>query len=229
MIREAIVLAGGLGTRLQSVVKDIPKPMADINGEPFLKHLLDYLINNGIENVVLSVGFRYEAIKEYFGNNYKNLELHYAVEEEPLGTGGGIINALNYTRENLVYLINGDTFFNVNLQELFHFHNQSKADFTLALKPMINFDRYGTVEMDNDRIIKFNEKQYKDKGLINGGIYILNKYLLETLPFAQKFSFEKDFLEKYLNHFFINGSIIDNYFIDIGIPEDYKRAQDELR
>lgn len=229
MIREAIVLAGGLGTRLQSVVKDIPKPMADINGEPFLKHLLDYLINNGIERAVLSVGFRYEAIKEYFGNNYKNLELHYAVEEEPLGTGGGIINALNYTRENLVYLINGDTFFNVNLQELFHFHNQSKADFTLALKPMINFDRYGTVEMDNDRIIKFNEKQYKDKGLINGGIYILNKYLLETLPFAQKFSFEKDFLENYLNQFFINGCIVDNYFIDIGIPEDYQRAQKELR
>lgn len=229
MIREAIVLAGGLGTRLQSVVKDIPKPMADINGEPFLKHLLDYLINNGIERAVLSVGFRYEAIKEYFGNNYKNLELHYAVEEEPLGTGGGIINALNYTRENLVYLINGDTFFNVNLQELFHFHNQSKADFTLALKPMINFDRYGTVEMDNDRIIKFNEKQYKDKGLINGGIYILNKYLLETLPFALKFSFEKDFLENYLNQFFINGCIVDNYFIDIGIPEDYQRAQKELR
>lgn len=229
MIKEAIILAGGLGTRLQSVVKDIPKPMADINGEPFLKHLLDYLINNGIERVILSVGFRYEAIKEYFGNNYKNLELQYAIEEEPLGTGGGIINALNYTRENLVYLINGDTFFNVNLPELFHFHNQSKADFTLALKPMINFDRYGTVEMDKDRIIKFNEKQYKDKGLINGGIYILNKYLLETLPFAQKFSFEKDFLEKYLNQFFINGCIVDNYFIDIGIPEDYQRAQKELR
>lgn len=229
MIKEAIVLAGGLGTRLQSVVKDIPKPMADINGEPFLKYLFDYLINNGIESVVLSVGFRYEVIKDYFGNKYKNLELHYAVEDEPLGTGGGIMNALNFTHENLVYLINGDTFFNVNLKDLFLFHNQTKANFTLALKPMTNFDRYGTVEMDKDRIIKFNEKHYKDKGLINGGIYILNKYLLETLPFAQKFSFEKDFLEKYLNHFFINGSIIDNYFIDIGIPDDYQRAQDELR
>ncbi len=228
MIKEAIVLAGGLGTRLQSVVKDIPKPMADINGEPFLKYLLDYLSLNGIEKVVLSVGFRYEVIKDYFGNKYKNIELHYAIENEPLGTGGGIMNALNYTHENLVYLINGDTFFKVDLPELFQFHKQTKADFTLALKPMTDFDRYGTVEMLQDRILKFNEKQYKDEGLINGGIYILNKYLLETLPFAQKFSFEKDFLEKYLNKFFINGCVIDNYFIDIGIPEDLQLARKQL-
>ncbi len=228
MIKEAIILAGGLGTRLQSVVKDIPKPMADIKGEPFLKYLLDYLSLNGIERVVLSVGFRYEVIEEYFGSKYKNIELHYAVEEEPLGTGGGIMNALNYTYENLVYLINGDTFFKVDLMELFKFHNQTKADFTLALKPMQNFDRYGSVEIGKDRILKFNEKQFKEEGLVNGGIYILNKYLLETLPFPHKFSFEKDFLEKQLNHFFINGCVVDNYFIDIGIPEDYKRAQNEL-
>lgn len=228
MIKEAIVLAGGLGTRLQSVIKDIPKPMADIKGEPFLKYLLDYLSQNGIEKVILSVGFRHEVIEAYFGNRYKNIELYYAVEDEPLGTGGGIMNALNYSLENLVYLINGDTFFKVDLMELFKFHNQTKAEFTLALKPMINFDRYGTVEMNNDRIIRFNEKQYKDEGLINGGIYIVNKYLLKTLSLPGKFSFEKDFLEKYLTHFFINGCIIDNYFIDIGIPEDYQRAQDEL-
>jgi len=228
MIKEAIVLAGGLGTRLQSVIKDIPKPMADIKGEPFLKFLLNYLSSNGIERVILSVGYRHEVIEDYFGKKYKNIDLHYAIEDEPLGTGGGIMNALNYTQENLVYLINGDTFFNIKLQELFDFHIQSQADFSLALKPMLQFNRYGTVELDKARIFKFNEKEYKEEGLINGGIYILNKYLLETHNFPAKFSFEKDFLEKYLNLFFINGCVFDNYFIDIGVPEDYQKAQYQL-
>ena len=138
------------------------------------------------------------------------------------------MNASFYPHENLVYLLNGDTFFNVDLFELFHFHSKTKADFSLSLKRLQNFDRYGTVEMNGDRIIKFNEKKYKEEGLINGGVYILNKYLFESLPFPEKFSFEKDFLEKYLNQFFINGYISNEYFIDIGIPEDYQKAQKDL-
>ena len=228
MIREAIVLAGGLGTRLKNVIKDIPKPMADINGKPFLEYLFNYLTKYNINRVILSVGFKHEAIDKYFGKKYKDIDIIYAVEDEPLGTGGGILNASFYPHENLVYLLNGDTFFNVDLFELFHFHSKTKADFSLSLKRLQNFDRYGTVEMNGDRIIKFNEKKYKEEGLINGGVYILNKYLFESLPFPEKFSFEKDFLEKYLNQFFINGYISNEYFIDIGIPEDYQKAQKDL-
>ena len=228
MIKEAIVLAGGLGTRLKNVIKDIPKPMADINGKPFLEYLFNYLEKYKINRVILSVGFKHEAIDSYFGKKYKDIDIIYAVEEEPLGTGGGILNAISYPHENLVYLLNGDTFFNVDLFELYHFHSKSKADFSLSLKRMHNFDRYGTVEMNADRIIKFNEKKYKEEGLINGGVYILNRFIYDSLPFPHKFSFETDFLEKYLNHYFINGYITDEYFIDIGIPEDYERAQKEL-
>ena len=228
MIREAIVLAGGLGTRLKNVIKDIPKPMADINGKPFLEYLFNYLTKYNINRVILSVGFKHEAIDKYFGKKYKDIDIIYAIEDEPLGTGGGILNASFYPHENLVFLINGDTFFNVDLNELHHFHSKSKADFSLSLKKMYDFDRYGTAEMREDRIIKFNEKMHKEEGLINGGVYILNRFLFESLPFPDKFSFEKDFLEKYLNQYLINGYISDGYFIDIGIPEDYERAQKEL-
>ncbi len=228
MKKEAIILAGGLGTRLQGVIKDIPKPMATINGKPFLKYLLDYLSMYQIERVILSVGYKYEVIEQYFGKKYKNIELVYAIEEEPLGTGGGILNACKYLNNNLFYLINGDTFFDVNLNELTTFHNSQKADFTLAIKPMKHFDRYGTVEISNNRILKFNEKKYMDKGFINGGVYLLDNKILQSLNFPQKFSFEKDFLELYLSKYYFAAYVTDNYFIDIGIPEDYLLAQKEL-
>lgn len=147
MQNEAIILAGGLGSRLQGVVKDIPKPMATINDKPFLQYLLDYLNKYKIKRVILSVGYKYEVIEGYFGNNYKNIELIYAVEKEPLGTGGGIMNAVKYLQTNLFYLINGDSFFDVNLIELADFHTKQLADFTLSVKAMKHFERYGTVEI----------------------------------------------------------------------------------
>ncbi len=225
---EAIILAGGLGTRLQNVVKDIPKPMADINGKPFLKYLLDYLSKYEVNRVILSVGYKYEVIESYFGKKYKNIELIYAVEEEPLGTGGGIMNACKYLNNNLFYLINGDTFFDVNLNELKEFHNNQKANFTLAIKHMQQFDRYGTVEISENRILRFNEKKYMDEGFINGGVYLLENKILQSLNFPQKFSFEKDFLELYLLKYYFGAYVSSNYFIDIGIPEDYLLAQQEL-
>ena len=225
---EAIILAGGLGTRLQNVVKDLPKPMADINGQPFLKYLLDYLSGYQIERIILSVGYKHEVIAHYFGKKYKNIELVYAIEEEPLGTGGGIMNACQYLNSDLFYLINGDTFFDVNLNDLTAFHQQQNADFTLAIKPMQDFERYGTVEISNHRIQQFNEKQYKKQGFINGGVYLLDKQLLQSFNFSLKFSFEKDFLEVYLSNYYFAAYVCSNYFIDIGIPEDYLLAQQEL-
>jgi D-glycero-alpha-D-manno-heptose 1-phosphate guanylyltransferase len=228
MQNEAIILAGGLGSRLQGVVKDIPKPMATINDKPFLQYLLDYLNKYKIKRVILSVGYKYEVIEGYFGNNYKNIELIYAVEKEPLGTGGGIMNAVKYLQTNLFYLINGDSFFDVNLIELADFHTKQLADFTLSVKAMKHFERYGTVEILENRIIQFNEKKYMDDGFINAGIYLLNKEILLKLKFPPKFSFEKEFLEKHLNDYKFAAFKSDNYFIDIGIPEDYMLARLEL-
>ena len=229
MIREAIVLAGGFGTRLQTVVKEVPKPMAPVAGKPFLQYILDYLIAHKVAHVVLAVGYLRETIIDYFGDNYQSLSITYAVEENPLGTGGGILNACNQIKGDNVFVINGDTFFDVDLVELSAFHETNNALLTVALKNMKKFDRYGTVETDNDgRIVGFLEKKYLDEGFINGGIYCLNKHIFHPeLPAA--FSFEKEILEKEIVNRKIYGLRSEGYFIDIGIPEDYARAQDDFK
>ena len=228
MVTEAIILAGGFGTRLQSVVKEIPKPMASINGKPFLAYLLDYLINQRVQKVALSVGYKYEVIFEYFGDLYNGLKIEYAIEKEPLGTGGGILNALSFCNSENVLLLNGDSYFGVNIENLYQFHIQNASDISLSLKEMHNVDRYGTVSVNKHKIIAFNEKQFIEKGLISCGVYLLDKKSIEKLNLPIKFSFEKDLLETYIKKMNINGITFDNYFIDIGIPEDYERAQIEL-
>lgn len=230
MIHEAIILAGGFGTRLKNVVKDVPKPMAPINDKPFLEYLFKYLIKYNIQTVILSVGYKHEIISNYYSNSYYTLKLKYAIEDNPLGTGGGIVNALNYVNNNEVFIINGDTFFNVNLNDMCQFHKSNNSSITISLKEMKEFSRYGTVELIRNRIITFNEKKFMKAGYINGGIYIFKKNILlePKKEMLQKFSFEKDFLEKNVNKLYISGYISDSYFIDIGIPEDYEKACIEL-
>ncbi len=229
MITQAIILAGGLGTRLQKIVSDLPKPMADINGTPFLQYIFNYLKKYNIKKVILSVGYKHEKIIEYFGNKYNNITIEYAIESDPLGTGGAIKFAINKINQDNFFLINGDTFFDVNLKKISDFYFKNNADILLSLKPLTNFDRYGAVEIDNDyNIIKFNEKKYQKQGLINGGVYIINKKIFDKTN-KTKFSFEKDIMEKYLNNIKMIGFISDTYFIDIGIPEDYKKAQTDLK
>ncbi|HOU47295.1 MAG TPA: nucleotidyltransferase family protein [Chitinophagales bacterium] len=220
-----IILAGGFGTRLSTVVKDVPKPMAPINGKPFLHFIFKELQQQQIQKVVLSVGYLKEIIQAYFKEEYLGITIEYAIEEVPLGTGGGIKNALKKI-ETDAYILNGDTFFDIPLSAL----KNTSADITIALKPMFQFDRYGTVEVDTtQRIISFNEKKYCEHGLINGGVYYFKKSLLEKIKTEDKFSFEKAILEKHLLDLQIHGKIFDNYFIDIGIPEDYKKAQEDFR
>jgi D-glycero-alpha-D-manno-heptose 1-phosphate guanylyltransferase len=228
MIREAIVLAGGLGTRLQGVIHNIPKPMAPVNGRPFLDYVLAYLKQFQIERVILSVGYKYEVIEARYGANYNNMEVVYAVENEPLGTGGGIVNALTQAQGNDVFLLNGDTFFNVNLTELYRHHTQSEAQLTLSLKPMQYFDRYGTVELSGSRVSAFIEKRTMALGLINGGVYALSKSVFSAFSLPQKFSFEKDIMEAGLTKLNMQAIVSNGYFIDIGIPSDYSLAQTEL-
>ena len=219
---EAIVLAGGLGTRLRSVVQDLPKCMAPVGEEPFLSYIFNWLSRHEITRVVLSVGYLKEAIMDWVSSREFPFEIDYAVEETPLGTGGGIRLALSKCRGRKVIVLNGDTFFPVDLDAI-----PFDAPITVALKPMKDFDRYGAVVVGPDGLVsEFREKAPVKEGLINGGVYALNGLDLGSFP--EKFSFEKDVLEPLAAKGKVGGWVSDTYFIDIGIPDDYARAQTEL-
>ncbi len=215
---QAVVLAGGLGTRLRSVVQDLPKPMAPINGKPFLAFVLEYLKKQGITEIILSVSYKYELIQEYFKDEFYGMKIHYNIEKELLGTGGAIKDALKFVK-NEAYVLNGDTFFDIDLKKLTLDHSK----ICIALKQMQNFDRYGTVNVDEQGIVtSFEEKVFKKQGLINGGIYLLKKDIFDEFSLEKKFSFE-EFLQENYKLLKIQTQIFDDYFIDIGIPEDYKK------
>ncbi len=221
---ECIVLAGGLGTRLSKVVNDRPKCMANVAGRPFLYHIFQYLKKEEIKHVILSVGYKFEIIEEWIKKTNWPFKISFAVEKTPLGTGGAIKYALDFTKDNDVIILNGDTFFDIKLRLFFNKHIFSQAELSIALKPMENFNRYGNVLLNSDnQIISFSEKKYCNRGQINGGIYLIkNKKLFTNYP--SKFSFEEDFLCKNYKSQKIYGVIYDEYFIDIGIPEDYQIA-----
>jgi D-glycero-alpha-D-manno-heptose 1-phosphate guanylyltransferase len=224
----AIILAGGLGTRLRSVIQDLPKPMAPVNGKPFLHYIFQYLRQERIREVILSVGYKHEVIEEFFGKEYLGIRIQYSLEEEPLGTGGGIKQAFDLVN-GPAYVLNGDTFLGLNLLALQQFYFEHGADMALAIKPLQNFDRYGTVQMDEAfRILKFEEKKFVASGFINGGVYFFDKKLFNKVDVPQKFSFEKEVLEKYTGKLKYYGRVFNGYFIDIGIPEDYNKAQHDF-
>ena len=232
-IKEAIILAGGLGTRLKSVISDLPKCMAPVSGKPFLHWVISYFQKQGVEKFIFSLGYKHEIIEEYLNKEFtirqSPVAIQLSIEETPLGTGGAIKLACEKATEQNVTIINGDTFFKINLQQLSSFHQEDKADCTLCLKPMQNFDRYGAVELnENNSIKKFSEKKFYESGLINGGVYALNVKDFLDKNLSEKFSLEKDYLEKFYTTGKLMGLIQDEYFIDIGIPEDYERAQEEM-
>ena len=225
---EVIILAGGLGVRLRDVIQDIPKPMAPIRTKPFLSYLLDWVLKYPVTKIILAVGYKSEVIKSHFGDNFNGIPLFYAQEQEPLGTGGAILNALNYVDGPDVTIINGDTYFPIDLELFNEFHEISNGALSIALKEMVDFDRYGTVNKDGDIIIGFEEKKPLEIGLINGGIYVLSKKFLEDLNLPAKFSFEQEILEKQASTGILRALVFTETFIDIGIPEDYKKACDWL-
>lgn len=231
MTGEAIILAGGMGTRLKDIIPDGPKSMAPINGRPFLEYLLDYLDRWGLRKIILSVGYENEKIIQHFGNQYKSLELAYAIEEEPLGTGGAIVNALRHVQGFTTFIFNGDTYFDVNLQRLDDFRRIKEADLCLAMRFEIEPARFGLLEFDNNnRITGFFEKaDGVEEGYINGGVYIVRKDYLLRFGMPEKFSFEKDFLQQYYQTEEIYGMRCFSYFRDIGVPGDYKKAIDEFQ
>jgi len=229
MIKEAIILAGGLGTRLRESVPDLPKCMAPVAGRPFLFHVINYLRSQGVEKFIFSLGYKHELIEDYLSTQFPTLSYQCVIEDEPLGTGGAILLACTKATEKNIVVTNGDTLFKIDLHKATMFHNHNNAECTLLLKPMNRFDRYGVVELDEEQLVNsFKEKQFYETGNINGGVYLLNKDKFLDEEFPAKFSFEKHYLEKFYPVRRIYGLIQDAYFIDIGIPEDYNRAQSEL-
>ena len=230
---EAIILAGGLGTRLRSVVSEVPKCMAPVAGKPFLWYLLTYLARYPeVGRVVLSVGYLREVIFDWVRSvaGQFPFPIDYAVEEVPLGTGGGIRLALSKCMSDDVLVLNGDTMFDVDLRRLFESHVQHPdAAVTLSLRQMQQFDRYGRVSMDASQVITcFHEKQYCEDGLINGGVYLIRRSRLDLSALPERFSFEKEVFEPHVQLRDLYGYVSDGFFIDIGIPEDYQRAQFEF-
>jgi D-glycero-alpha-D-manno-heptose 1-phosphate guanylyltransferase len=229
MEREAVILAGGLGTRLRDVVEELPKSMAPVNGRPFLSYILDHLLKFNFKRIILATGYKNEAIVNYFGDSYGSTKLIYSVEKEPLGTGGALLLASSKIASGHFFVLNGDTLFLVDMDGMEKSFTMESPVMTVALKPMSDFDRYGNITLDGNRIVSFNEKGFCSRGVINGGVYLLDSEWLKRQSPGEKFSFEKDIMEKRAGHDLMTGYISDTYFIDIGIPEDYLRASEELR
>lgn len=228
---QAIILAGGFGTRLQTVVKEVPKPLAPIANMPFLYWLIKYLQQQGVTKYIFSLGYLHTQVEHFLQQEFPNLNYACVVEKEPLGTGGAIKFCLQYSNENDALIFNGDTFFNLNLNSFITEFHTSNADCSIALTPMQNFDRYGSVTIGEQNIIhQFNEKKYCENGYINTGIIAFKKavFIEKTKHLPQNFSYEKDFLEPNIATLKVTGYIANGYFIDIGIPEDYYKANKEL-
>ncbi len=230
-LQEAIILAGGFGTRLKEVVDNVPKVMALVNGRPFLEYVLDYLDRNVFNHVVLSVGYKHEIIRDHFKDKYKSIHIDYAIEEEPFGTGGAIQLAFKQINGYRAMVFNGDTMFRVDMDKIINFHFSKGTGFSLVLREVGNVERFGAVEINTDnKITRFSEKgENTGPGNINGGVYVIEKKFFETMGFSEKFSMEKDGFEKLYKTYPFYGILCKQYFIDIGVPDDYKRAQDEFK
>lgn len=222
-----VILAGGFGTRLQSVVHDVPKPMADINGTPFLELLMREVLFCDPERIVLCVSYMKEVIKQHFGDNFLGVPVCYSEENEPLGTGGAIKQAFDLFKLDEAVVLNGDTYVQTDYAD---FISKSKDEkLAIVLKQVDNANRYGRAQVENGRIISLLEKNPEPiSGLINAGIYKIRRDLFQNnLP--QKFSFEKDLLEPEIGNLKPLYVQADDYFIDIGVPESYAQACRELK
>jgi D-glycero-alpha-D-manno-heptose 1-phosphate guanylyltransferase len=228
-MNEAIVLAGGLGTRLRATVPDLPKCMAPVAGRPFIDHVIDHFQDAGIHRFVFALGYMHDYILDHLATKWSGLDYDYSLELEPLGTGGAILLAAQKVQSDFFTVLNGDTLYKIDIGQEIAFHKQKDAFITIAVKPMENFDRYGTVILDEaGHIVAFEEKKKCVRGLINGGVYVINKMQLMDLELPMKHSFEKDVMEKNFSSGKVYAKVFEDYFIDIGVPEDYMKANQEL-
>ena len=223
---KAIVLCGGLGTRLGDLTKHTPKPILEVAGKPFITYILDQFQNSPVKEVILAVGFRSDKVKQLIGDNWRGMPIRYSYEENPLGTGGAIKAAMKLYALKEAFVLNGDTFLDVDFDKLLSFSKSRNSQLVLSLKVMPNSSRYGSVIFDENHLIKaFTEKSLLNQiGYIKAGVCYVNYSCFEPIQ-ENAFSFEKEILVKSANQINAVGFITDGYFIDMGIPEDFAKAQ----
>jgi D-glycero-alpha-D-manno-heptose 1-phosphate guanylyltransferase len=223
---QAIVLAGGLGTRLRGVVPDLPKPMAPVAGRPFLEWILDRLVDARFDDAVMAVGYRHEAIHDHFGDRYRGLALRYSVEDRPLGTGGAIRLAAAVVDGDPLFVLNGDTYLEVDYRAMLAAHVAVGESMTLAAHRVADVGRYGALDVRDGRVCGFVEKGTGGVGLINAGTYLVSRRVLDRMPADRAFSFEQDLLVPEMRTIRPLAFVAEGLFIDIGVPEDFARAQE---
>jgi D-glycero-alpha-D-manno-heptose 1-phosphate guanylyltransferase len=230
---DVIVLAGGKGTRLQSVVADVPKSLAPVGKQTMLDHILDALLIAGFRRIIFSTGYMKELVREHVAKRPfpEDVTVLFSEEQEPLGTGGAIKKAMRHVTSDLVLILNGDTYFPIEYARHIEEHRKHHAEVSLALASRDDVVHSGEVVIGaQNRITAFREKGGVSRaGLINGGVYVFNKDVLAAAGLPDAFSIEKDFFEKYLNDVRMHGFVFPDYFIDIGLPETYRKAQEDFR
>jgi D-glycero-alpha-D-manno-heptose 1-phosphate guanylyltransferase len=223
---QALVLAGGLGTRLRSVVGDVPKVLAPVAGRPFLEHVLADLDARGFRQVVLAVGFQGKRVVEHFGATFGRMRLEYSEEREPLGTGGAVRLGLEVARPGPCFVLNGDTWLDLDYAEMLKVHLSLEARVTMAVRAVTDVARYGALEIRDGRVVRFAEKGATGPGLINAGTYVLDRSLFAAQDLPPAFSLERDFLAPRIEALSPVAFATAGGFVDIGVPEDYARAQE---
>jgi D-glycero-alpha-D-manno-heptose 1-phosphate guanylyltransferase len=226
-LMEAVILAGGFGTRLRHVVPDLPKPMAPVGGRPFLEYLLRSLAGKGFRRIVLSLGYLAEKVTAHFGDTFCGMQLVFENERSPLGTGGAVRQSLLRCREDHLFVFNGDTFLDLEVAEVERQWRYHRLPIVVACT-IDNTERYGRLELRDGRVVSISEKGRSGVGLINAGCYLLPADVFSGIAVGESFSLERDVLPDLVSRDRLDCFISKGYFIDIGVPEDYERAQAEL-
>ena len=222
---EAIILAGGFGTRLRGIVDDVPKPLAPVAGRPFLAWLLDRLDAAGMRRCILATGYMADVIEHRIGARWQGMDIAYSVEPEPLGTGGAIRLAAGRLQGDGAHVLNGDTWLDYVPAALEAAACNAGTPMAIALARVDDVTRYGAVDIDQHRVVGFREKGEAGPGWINAGCYFLGADALAALPARDAFSFEQDVLQPRVQDGAVAAFTATAGFIDIGVPEDYARAQ----
>lgn len=222
---EAVILAGGFGTRLRGIVDDVPKPLAPVTGRPFLAWLLDALALRGLRRVVLATGYLGDQIEATFGADWRGMALTYSREPEPLGTGGALVLAAQQAAGDAFFVLNGDTWLELDYAAFARASSDAKARLGVALAEVPDVSRYGAAQLAGGCVTGFDEKGRTGAGRINGGVYWLRRSLLQGYRTGTAFSFERDLLMPTVSRESVLGYTQTRGFIDIGVPDDYRRAQ----
>lgn len=227
---QAIILTGGLGTRLRSISGQCPKALIDIAGKPFIYHQMEYLRSQGVTNFFFSLGYKAEELVEYLQRKHSNV--NFSIENEPLGTGGAVKFTIGNFQNKLdesFFVLNGDSLIDTELETIWDFHHTNSALVTIGLLEVEDTGRYGSVRVVDNNIVAFSEKNHSGKGLINSGIYVFNKRAVDYFPDKETFSLEYDFFPMLTGRGLSGLKIKHSYFVDVGTPESYRSIVEKVR